>query len=115
MDKRTKLPKLPPRPTAPTSPPQLPSLDRSAPPLPAVQQPPVQLTGPVKLDSLDAKCSVQKSLASDVIPERLNRQYPCGVHGCLNYTNCAQLSYDLTFQMYRISVICPNCMKNPKP
>jgi hypothetical protein len=111
MDKRAKLPQLPSRQPAPTSP-QLPSLDRGAAPVQPIQ--PVQL-GPQKLDSLDAKLALQKSLASDVIPVKFTQQFPCGVHGCLNYTNQGQISFDLTFQMYRISIICPYCMKNPRP
>ncbi len=118
MDKRQPTPpKLPPRPATPAQPaqpsalPPLPSLDRSAQP-PAQ---PVPLTGPVKMDSLDSKLAVQMSLANDSIPVKFTQQFPCGVHPCLNYTNVGMIGYDLTFQMYRISIICPECQRRPRP
>jgi hypothetical protein len=108
------LPGQPPRPPAPGQLPPLPSLDRSAPPSgPAAQ--PVQLTGPQKLDSPEAKCSFQKSLANSIIPVNLGRLFPCSVHPCLNYTNQGQISFDLAFGQYRISIICPECQRVPRP
>jgi hypothetical protein len=99
--------------SAPQQFPPVPSLDRSAPPAEPQQPMPRDLS--LKLDSHDAKLAVQKSLASDVIPIKFSQHFPCGVHACLNYTNCGQISYDLTFRQYRISVLCPECMKKPRP
>ena len=98
-------PQQPPRPGA-----ILPSLDRSA--QPAAQ--PVQL-GPQRLDSLEAKLAVQRSMCNAVLPVKLSALLPCAVAPCLNYTNTAQVSYDLTFGQYRFSPICTDCMKNPRP
>src|SRR5262245_21855744 len=114
MDRRPPdLPNLPGQAPRPQLPP-LPPLDRSAPP-PAAQQSPQQLTGPQKLDSMGAKGAVQRSMVDSIIPVRLSVLLPCAVHPCLNYTNTAQVSYDITYQMYRISVVCPECQKNPRP
>ncbi len=125
MDKKptpSKLPQLPPRPISGhqvQSPqpaqllPPLPSLDRSAPPVPVAQS--VQLTGPQRLDSLEAKLAVQRSMVDSIIPVRLTDPFPCGVHPCINYTNQGTISYDISYGQYRISIICPSCAKHPRP
>ena len=126
MDKKATLPKLPShspvsghtvqssQPAQPSTLPPLPSLDRSAQPVPAQQQP-TQLTGPQKLDSHEVKLAVQRSMVDSVIPVKLSALLPCGVHPCLNLCNTAQISFDLPFGQYRISIICPECARSPRP
>jgi hypothetical protein len=98
------------------SPPPLPPLDRSAQPVqPTAQTQPMQLTGPQKFDSLDAKLAVQKAMVSDVKLIKFTTLFPCAVAACLNMTNAAQVSFDLTFMQYRFSPMCAECMKRPRP
>lgn len=114
-----KIPSGPPLPQLPSSRPAvspqfppLPPLDRSAPPQQSAQ--PV-LTGTQRLDSLEAKLAVQKSMVDSVIPVRMSTPLPCSVAPCLNYTSVAYVSFDLTFMQYRFSPMCPECIKRPRP
>jgi hypothetical protein len=98
------------------SPPPLPPLDRSAQPVqPTAQTQPIQLTGPQKFDSLDAKLAVQKAMVSESTLIKFTTLFPCAVAACLNMTNAAQVAFDLTFMQYRFSPMCLQCMKMPRP
>jgi len=127
MDRRPpQLPNLPPRPGQPPQPglPPRPHVTQSAlgsgPPLPALDrsvQPPAQpqLTGPQRLDSLESKLAVQRSMVNEIKLIKITALLPCSVHPCLNLTSTAQVGYDLTFQNYRFSPMCPECLTTKRP
>jgi hypothetical protein len=68
---------------------------------PTATSQPIQFTGPQKFDSLDAKLAVQKAMMSDIKLIKFTTLFPCAVAVCLNRTNAAQVSFDLTFMQYR--------------